>query len=281
VHASEVVLVTGASSGIGRAVVERLARVGYRVFASARRPESVDALREAGRELGFEAVQLDVNDDASVTRAVAEIEQRATRIDVLVNNAGYGVLAPVEAITVEALREQFETNVIGAHRMARAVLPGMRVRRHGAIVQISSVVGRVAMPLYGAYAASKFALEALSDAMRIETASFGVRVILIEPGPIRTPFRDAVQRVSEPLLASDAAQPYARVIERMQAVRARSRDAAGVGPEAVADTIARALDAKLPAPRYPITSVARIAPKLRNALPERVFDRLMRWTMAR
>ena len=157
---SEVVLVTGASSGIGRATVERLAAIGYRVFASARRDESVRELQAAGRDRGFETVKLDVEDDASVTRAVAEVHERAGSLDVLVNNAGYGLLVPVEAITVDSLRKQLETNVIGTHRMVRAVLAGMRKKQHGTIVQLSSVVGRVAMPLYGAYAASKFALEA-------------------------------------------------------------------------------------------------------------------------
>lgn len=279
--ATDAVLVTGASSGIGRATVALLAARGFRVFASARRPDSVRELEAAGREQGFEVVALDVDDDASVARAVAEVEARAGSLDVLVNNAGYGLLAPVEAVTPEALRAQLETNVVGAHRMVRAVLPGMRARRRGTIVQISSVAGRVAMPLYGAYAASKFALEALSDALRLEVAPFGIRVVLIEPGPIRTEFSTAVQRASGALLESERAEPYRAVIERVAAARERSRKAAGREPDAVARVIARAIASRAPAPRYAITPIAKVTPGLRAWLPDRVFDRLLQLVMAK
>lgn len=281
-NTGDVVLVTGANRGIGRATVELLASRGYRVFASARRDESVRELTEAGRTLGFEALQLDVDDDASVERAVHHVLERAGRIDILVNNAGYGLLAPVEAITPEALRAQLETNLIGAHRMVRAVLPGMRARRHGTIVQISSVAGRVALPLYGAYAASKFALEAMSDALRIEVAPFGIRVILIEPGPIETDFAANARRASETALQSERAAPYASLIERITAARHRSRKTLGrADPAAVARVIAMAVASSSPAPRYPITPLARVMPPLRAMLPGRLFDRLVRAAVAR
>ncbi|MEI8258495.1 MAG: SDR family NAD(P)-dependent oxidoreductase, partial [Deltaproteobacteria bacterium] len=138
---NDVALVTGASTGIGRATVRALTKKGYRVFATARREESVRELQLEGRDAGFEAIILDVEQDDSVDHAVRHVLAEAGSIDVLVNNAGFGVLAPVEAVTPEVLRQQFETNVIGAHRMVRAVLPSMRARGRGTIVQLSSVVG--------------------------------------------------------------------------------------------------------------------------------------------
>jgi NAD(P)-dependent dehydrogenase (short-subunit alcohol dehydrogenase family) len=269
---SSVVLVTGASTGIGRATAAHLAARGHRVFATARRPESVRALADAG----LEALALDVDDDASVERAVAEVRARAGRVDALVNNAGYGLLAPVEAITPEALRAQLETNVVGAHRVARAVLPAMRAQRHGTIVQLSSVAGRVALPLYGAYSASKFALEALSDSLRLEVAPFGIRVVLVEPGPIRTEFSASAERASDASLGTERAAPYAALIERMHARRARTRQAAGLGPEAVAQVIANAIESPSPAARYAITAVAKLFPAVRTLLPTAAFDWIVR-----
>ncbi len=279
--ATQVVLVTGASSGIGRETVRALAKRGFRVFASARREESVDELRLEGRDAGFEAVALDVESDASVDSAVAHITREAGGIDVLVNNAGYGFLAPIEAITPEDLRAQFETNVIGAHRVVRAVLPSMRARQGGTVVQISSVMGRVSMPLYGAYSASKFALEALSDALRLEVAPFGIRVVIIEPGPIRTEFSATAHKKADASLESARSEPYRGVIKRTQEARARSRKMSGLGPEVVAETIVRAIESKSPATRYPITPLAKFIPPLRNALPDKVFDRILRMTMAK
>ena len=279
--ASQVVLVTGASSGIGRATVDRLAARGYRVFASARREESVRELAKAGRDKGFEAVRLDVEDDASTDRAMAEINDRAGSVDVLVNNAGYGLIAPTEAVTPEALRAQFETNVIGAHRMVRAVLPGMRARKRGTIVQLSSVMGRVVFPLYGAYSASKFALEAMSDALRIEVAAFGIRVVLVEPGPIRTEFSNTVHRLSTPALDDDRARPYASIIAKMTRAREQSRNAGGLGPDAVAIVIERAIASRAPAPRYAVTALAKLAPHFKDVLPDRLFDGILRRYFAR
>ena len=279
--ATEVALITGASTGIGRATVRALAKKGFRVFATARRDESVRELRTEGRDLGYEALELDVERDESVDAAIKHILAEAGSIDVLVNNAGYGLIAPVEAVTPEMLRQQFETNVIGAHRMVRAVLPAMRARGRGTIVQISSVVGLVAMPLYGAYSASKFALEALSDSLRLEVASFGIRVVLIEPGPIRTEFSSTSHKISDPLLESERSLPYAGIIKKTQEARARSRKMAGLGPAVVADTIVRAIESRSPATRYPITPLAHVVPGLQAVLPDKVFDRLLRMTMGK
>jgi NAD(P)-dependent dehydrogenase (short-subunit alcohol dehydrogenase family) len=278
---TEVVLVTGASTGIGRETVRTLANRGFRVFASARRDESVRELELEGRERGFEAIALDVESDASVDAAIEHVTREAGGIDVLVNNAGFGLLAPVEAITPEDLRAQFETNVIGAHRVVRAVLPSMRARQRGTIVQISSVMGRVSMPLYGAYSASKFALEALSDALRLEVAPFGIHVVIVEPGPIRTEFSTTVHKRSDAVTQSPRAAPYEGIIRRTAEARARSRKMSGLGPDAVAATILRAIESKSPATRYPITPLAHVVPTLRNALPDKVFDRILRMTMAK
>src|SRR5215217_3074141 len=184
---SEAVLITGCSTGIGRATAEHLATRGHTVYATARRLDSISGLESHGCRL----LELDVTDDASMTAAVRAVEADAGAIGVLVNNAGYSQSGAVESIPMDAVRKQFETNVFGLVRMCQLVLPGMRAQRWGRIINISSMGGRLVFPGGGYYHATKFAVEALSDALRFEVKGFGIGVTLIEPGLIRTEFGTA------------------------------------------------------------------------------------------
>jgi len=233
-----VTLVTGASTGIGKATALHFARGGHTVFASMRMPEtSGDELRRSAEEeqLDLGLVALDVDHDESVDSAVRGILARAGRIDVLVNNAGVTKLTSVEEVPVEEAQAVFETNVFGVLRMIQAVLPGMRERRSGTIVNVSSVAGRIVSAGHGIYAASKYALEALSEAVAIETKSLGIRVIVIEPGFISTPILDkgTADEVGD--------GPYADHLRRMKALYLNARGGADP-PEVVAELIAEAID---------------------------------------
>jgi NAD(P)-dependent dehydrogenase (short-subunit alcohol dehydrogenase family) len=187
---SRAVLVTGCSSGIGRATAAHLVAAGWPVWATARRPETLVDLADAG----CRTMALDVTDEASMAAAVAEVEREAGAVGVLVNNAGYGEYGPVEEVPIDAARREFETNVFGLARMAQLVLPGMRRQGWGRIVNVSSMGGRLTLPGGGWYHASKYAVEALSDALRFEVRPFGVAVVLVEPGLITTGFADTAVR---------------------------------------------------------------------------------------
>src|SRR5437764_11826382 len=181
---SKAVLITGCSSGIGRAIAERLAAGDRRVYATARRPEAIADLAEKG----CETLALDVTDDESMRAAVARVEEAEGAVGALVNNAGYGQSGAIEATPIDAVRRNFDTNLFGYMRMAQLVLPGMRRQGSGRIVNMSSVAGRVTMPGSGIYSSTKFAIRAMNDVLRYEVRGFGVHVVLIEPGPIRTSF---------------------------------------------------------------------------------------------
>jgi len=180
----DAVLITGCSSGIGRAAAISLHEAGFRVYATAR---DVDALTSLA-ERGLRTLALDVTDEASMTQAVAATESDADAIGVLINNAGYGLYGPVEQQPMAEIRRQFETNVFGLIRLTQLVLPGMRQRRRGRILNVSSMGGRATLPGGAFYHASKYAVEAISDALRMEVAQFGIDVVLIEPGPVDTPW---------------------------------------------------------------------------------------------
>lgn len=221
---SKVVLITGCSSGIGHDLARRLARagVGYTVIATARQPETLADLQVPLK------LPLDVTDKASVGSAVEEVVRRFGRIDVLVNNAGYAVRGAVEEIAEEQVRDMFDVNVYGVMRMLRAVLPQMRRQGAGRIINISSLAGKLAVPANGAYSASKFAVEALSDALRLEVAPFGIQVVLIEPGSIKTHFTATTEAHSEETL-SNPASPYKDIYERYLQFAATMRGQ-GAGP---------------------------------------------------
>src|ERR687893_732697 len=186
-NVSKAVLVTGCSSGIGWATAGRLAEAGWRVYATARDVEKIAPLERSGCEL----LPLDVTDEGSMISAVEEVERREGAVGVLVNNAGYSQSGAVEAVPMDKVRRQFETNVFGLVRMCQLVLPGMRSQGYGRIVNVSSMGGRLTFPGGGYYHATKHAVEAISDALRFEVQGFGVRVIIVEPGLIRTRFGES------------------------------------------------------------------------------------------
>ena len=271
---SRVVLITGCSTGIGRATAERLARRGWRVYATARDVEKIASLADVGCEL----LALDVTDEASMRAAVGEVERREGAVGVLVNNAGYSQSGAVEEVPMEKVRRQFETNVFGLVRMCQLVLPGMRRQGGGRIVNISSMGGRLTFPGGGYYHATKYAVEALSDALRFEVAGFGVRVAVVEPGLIRTRFADAATGSMERTNTADG--PYARFNAGVaKAVRDNYERGPflrlGGGPETVAATIERAITADRPHTRYAVTPSAHLFMGLRRLLPDRAWDALV------
>ncbi len=263
------ILITGCSSGIGRATAEYLAQRGDTVYATARRLESVSDLER----LGCRTLALDVLDDDSMKAAVAAVEADHGSVGGLVNNAGYAVSGAIEAVPIDAVRTEFETNVFGYVRMAQLVLPGMRRAGRGRIVNVSSVAGRVTMPGAGAYAASKYAIEAISDALRFEVRGFGVDVIVIEPGPIRTEFTASANTALE---QTDGG-PYADYHAAVAKADAETDESFLAGkPEQVARAIGHALTTGRPRPRYRVTPIAHVLPRLRGVLGDRAFDAFLR-----
>ena len=272
---SKAVLVTGCSSGIGRATAQRLAGKGWTVYATARRPESIADLEAQG----CRTLALDVTDEASMAAAVRAVEEAEGAVGVLVNNAGYSQSGAVEDVSLDLVRRQFETNVFGVVRMCQLALPGMRRQGWGRIVNISSMWGRFTFPGGGVYHASKHAVEAISDALRFEVRGFGVGVAIIEPGLIRTSFGDAaVESVTE---ASTGDGPYG---EFNAAVAAATKEAyedgplskLGGGPEAVAKAVERAIKGRRPRTRYRVTPSAYMVMGTRRVLPDRGWDAFLR-----
>src|SRR2546421_10406840 len=271
---SNAVLVTGCSSGIGHATAELLAAEGWKVYATARRPETLEELKHKG----CETLALDVTDEASMSAAVKAVTEAEGAVEVLVNNAGYSQSGAVETVPMDQARRQFETNVFGLIRMCQLVLPGMRGQHWGKIVNVGSMGGKLTFPGGGLYHASKYALEALSDALRFEVRGFGIEVVLIEPGLIRTRFGDTVM---EGLPDGEDNGPYA---EFNQALAKQVRNAytgligklVAAGPERVAGAIERAITADRPRARYVVTPTARLMIEIHRLLPGRAFDMLMR-----
>ena len=264
---SNAVLITGCSTGIGRATAERLVRGGHTVYATARRLEAIEDLKAAGAR----TLALDVKSEQSMEAAVAAVEEAEGAVGALVNNAGYSQSGAVEGIPLDSLRSQFETNVFGLVRMCQLVLPAMRRQGHGRIVNVSSMGGRLTFPGGGAYHATKHAVEALSDALRFEVAGFGVAVSIIEPGLIKTQFAEtAVGSVPQ----EDG--PYAVFNTAVSAATAGAYEGPfgklGGGPDAVAKAIEKALTARRPRTRYPVTASARLFMAQRAVLPDRAWD---------
>jgi len=272
---SKVVLITGCSSGIGRATALRLASSGHTVYATARRQASILDLAPAGCHL----LPLDVTDDASMRHAVETIEAAHGSIDVLINNAGYSESGAVEEVTGDRLRRQFETNVFGVHRLIQLVLPGMRRKGSGKIVNLSSMGGKLTFPGGGAYHASKYALEALSDALRFEVKAFGIDVVLIEPGLIRTSFSEAaVGGMTEALATAGPYEAFNQAVARntKEAYEKGMFSKLAGGPDDVARTIERALLARRPRARYPVTASARALLMQRSMMPDWAWDAFLR-----
>ncbi|GIW42023.1 MAG: short-chain dehydrogenase/reductase [Candidatus Binatia bacterium] len=272
---SRAVLVTGCSSGIGRATALRLARRGWPVYATARKRDSLGELEEAG----CRTLVLDVDDEESCRSAVAFVEEREGAVGVLVNNAGYSQSGAVEAVPLDLVRKQFETNVFGALRMCQLVLPGMRRQGWGKIVNMSSMGGKLVFPGGGVYHATKHALEALSDALRFEVRAFGIDVILMEPGLVRSGFARAAERALE--AARAGAGPYAdfhAAVARATVEAYEKGPLARLGgtPEDVAAKVEKAITARRPKARYTVTASATVLLGLRRMLGDRMWDAFLR-----
>jgi NAD(P)-dependent dehydrogenase (short-subunit alcohol dehydrogenase family) len=273
-----VAAVTGGSRGIGRAVVWELAHQGYRVFALARAYDDLQELQKAARAEGLavNGIRLDIEDDASRKDAAAAIFEATDGhgVDVLVNNAGYGQFGPLEDIPIQKFRRQIEVNLVGPLAFTQLFLPSMRARRRGWIVNLSSAAGRTATPFMGAYNASKFGLEGMSDALRLELHPFRIHVVLIAPGPIRTQFGDVAKQVAE----DHPESPYGPFMERWQRTR-RQSNLLSRSPEAVARTVRRAVQSDRPRPRYTITASAKLGAVARRLVPDTVTDWVLRHAM--
>jgi NAD(P)-dependent dehydrogenase (short-subunit alcohol dehydrogenase family) len=268
---SKAVLITGCSSGIGHATAERLASEGWTVYATARRPDTLTDLEAAG----CRTLPLDVTDEASMSAAVDTVIAAEGAVGVLINNAGYSQSGAVESVPLDEVRRQFETNVFGLIRMCQLVLPGMRDQHWGRIVNLSSMGGRLTFPGGGLYHGSKYAVEAISDALRFEVQGFGVQVIVIEPGLIVTNFGDTAAGSVE-----QAGGPYAdfnrEVARATEDVYHGPLAKLGAGPDAVAKAIAGALGSEHPKTRYPVTVSAHLMINQRRLMPDRLWDRVMR-----
>ncbi len=239
---SKVVLITGCSTGIGRDLARRLTGAGYRVAATARKAETLEDLSTALK------LSLDVTQPDSVCRAVTQTVETLGCVDVLVNNAGYALRGAVEEVSEAQVQQMFDVNVFGALRMIRAVAPHMRAQRTGRIINISSIAGKLSTPVNGTYSATKFALEALSDALRLELASFGIQVILVEPGAIKTHFDDTAQVHAQRIL-SNSASPY-RLLYKLSDEFSASMRHQEAGPAVVSEVIQQAIEAPKPKARY-------------------------------
>jgi len=272
------VLITGATDGLGKASALLFAERGYRVFAAGRSAEKraqLDALAVT-KKLPLETVELDVRNDASVQQAVSQVLAKAGAVDVLFNNAGVNYSAAVEDLRLEDWRGQFETNFFGVLRVTQAVLPHMRERRGGRIIMMSSVSGFVTAPTQGAYSSSKFALEAMSNALRLELYPFGIKVVLIEPGYIITGIQQASLELSRGYLEQRKAGPYAPLYARFLESVTKSRTASEATPEDCARIVLRAAEASNPKVRYTVTRLAVMAKWLKRLLSDKAVDRLFR-----
>jgi NAD(P)-dependent dehydrogenase (short-subunit alcohol dehydrogenase family) len=271
---TDVALVTGASSGFGLLACIELARAGIRVFPSMRDPLKRARLDQAAKEAGLpklDVIRLDVTDQESIDAAVAEVNRKAGRIDVLVNNAGFGMAGFLEDLALAELREQFETNFFGLVAMCKAVAPGLRERRHGRIINVSSIGGRVATPGLSAYCSSKFAVEGFSESLRLELLPYGVHVVLVEPGTFKTDIFEKNRRVAKG--ASDEASPYyqrTRQLERaVDKILAKSK----ADPIDVARAIRRAATTKNPRLRWLVGRDARGEAIAKAVVPSRLFEK--------
>jgi NAD(P)-dependent dehydrogenase (short-subunit alcohol dehydrogenase family) len=271
---SRAVLVTGCSSGIGRATAERLATRGYAVYATARRTEAISDL--AAR--GCRVLALDVTDEDSMRAAVATVADEHGAVGALVNNAGYSQSGAVEEVPMAEVRRQFETNVFGLVRMCQLVLPGMRAQAYGRIVNVSSMGANFTFPGGGFYHATKYAVEAISDALRFEVKGFGIDVVIVQPGIIRTGFADAATDAIHSATAAEG--PYAVFNAAVAGATQGAYESGplarlGGGPEVVARTIERAISARSPKIRYRVTPSARLLVGQRALMTDGMWDRFL------
>jgi short-subunit dehydrogenase len=272
----EPVLITGCSSGIGKAAALSLHEAGFTVYATARRTETLTDL--GGR--GLRTLALDVTDEQSMTQAVAAVEADAGAVGVLINNAGYGLYGPVEQLPMAEIRRQFETNFFGLVRLTQLVLPGMRRQGRGRILNVSSMGGRITLPGGAFYHASKYAVEALSDGLRMEVAQFGIDVVLIEPGPVKTPWNDVAAASISTTGAAPDGDPYLAYKAAVGASFGRTQAGLvgrlGSTSEDIAKVMTQAVTARRPRARYLINPVAKSLVAMNRMLPARVYDAALR-----
>lgn len=263
----KVILITGASSGIGKATAHTLLKEGHTVYCSARTVEKMQDLKKHGGKL----LAMDVTQHQTLERGVRTILKREGRIDVLINNAGFGLYGTVEETSIDDARYQFEVNLFGLARLTQLLLPHMRKQKNGTIVNISSVAGKIYTPLGAWYHASKHAVEGWSDCLRLEVKPFGINVVLIEPGLINTAFGDVLM---QPMLIRSGKGPYKKLARRVaHATHESYKKGNGSQPSVIADTISRALRARHPKTRYAAGKLAKPILFLRRWLPDRWFDR--------
>jgi NAD(P)-dependent dehydrogenase (short-subunit alcohol dehydrogenase family) len=271
-ESSRAVLITGCSSGIGRETARHLAERGHKVYATARKPEAIEDLRSSG----CETLACDVTDEGSMKACVEAVESAAGAVGALVNNAGYSQSGAIETIPLDSVRRQFETNVFGLMRMCQLVLPGMRRAGGGRIVNVSSMGGKLTFPGGGVYHATKHAVEALSDALRFEVRGFGVDVVVIEPGLIKTGFADAAVGS---MVDVESEGPYAEFNAAVGSATAGVYEGGlsrlGGGPETVARKIERAITARRPRTRYKVTPSAGLSIASRRLMTDRMWDRFV------
>jgi len=268
------VLVTGCSSGIGRATAELLRNAGWTVFPTARKTADLDALKKAG----FVAIELDINSTESIDRAIEHLFQETDgTLQALVNNAGFGMPGAIEDLTRDAMRAQFETNLFGLQELTNKLIPTLRKNKSGRIVNVSSVVGRLSLPFMGIYSASKFALEGLSDALRIELSQDHIRVSLVEPGPIQTQFSTNCATQGEeqlPIEESRFKTAYKNYFKQRRN-GGTSNDRFRLPPAAVAKKILHAIESPRPKIRYRVTVPAYLGDWVARFVPRVLLDRLM------
>ncbi|MFV0299006.1 MAG: SDR family NAD(P)-dependent oxidoreductase [Hyphomicrobiaceae bacterium] len=267
------ILITGCSTGIGLAAARRLKAKGWRVLATARKPADLERLE---REDGLEALALELRDDNSIARCAEEVLRRTDgKLYALYNNAAYGVIGAMEDLSASVLRELLEVNVVAAHEMTRLIVPAMRRQGRGRIVMCSSVLGFISGPYRGAYAASKFALEALSDSLRVELKPAGIHVSVLEPGPIESHFLATTVTAFTSQVETQRSPHREAYERRLQQMQSGKSSALKLGPDAVVDCLVHALEAQKPRARYRIGLMTKGASVLKRFLPDSILDRLV------
>lgn len=262
-------LVTGASSGMGKVIARRLIQDGYQVYAAARSVEKMNDLAQ----LGARALRMDISRDEDILAAVNTIVSQTDGVDVLVNNAGFGLYGPVEEIGIDEARYQFEVNVFGAARLTQLLLPVMRARRRGYIINITSIGGKIYTPLGAWYHATKHALEGWSDCLRLEVAEYGIKVVIVEPGLIETGFGEVV---SGSIVKRSASGPYGHLVRKVaNSVKNAYGNGRGSDPKVIADVVARAVNSPHPRIRYAAGKYAKMLIRMRVWLGDRLFDRVI------
>ncbi|QWT40220.1 oxidoreductase [Dickeya dadantii] len=262
-------LVTGASSGMGKAIARRLIKDGYQVYVAAR---NIEKMADLAR-LGAQPLRMDISRDEEIVSGVNTILAQTGGVDVLVNNAGFGLYGPVEEIGIDEARYQFEVNLFGAARLTQLLLPAMRARRSGRIINISSMGGKMYSILGAWYHATKHALEGWSDCLRLEVAEFDIKVVIVEPGVIETGFGDAA---SDSIVKRSSSGPYGHLVKRVSmSIKNTYGQGTGSSPEVIAEVVSRAVKSSNPRTRYAAGKFAKMLIRMRVWLGDRLFDRII------